>query len=141
PDGWGYLSRARPDTRNAPTGAELLAELVTFFRSPPTGVVVVTGEGPAFSAGGNVKDMAEKEGIFAGTPAEITEGYRRTIQELTRAVYSTDAVTIAAVNGPAVGAGFDLFLGCDLRIGSAKAWFAHSFSELGFFTVADGARS
>ncbi len=138
-DGYGILTLARPDIRNALTGAEMLAELVTFFRSPPTGVVVVTGEGPAFSAGGNVKDMAEKEGIFAGTPAEITEGYRRTIQELTRAVYSTDAVTIAAVNGPAVGAGFDLVLGCDLRIGSSKAWFAHTFSELGIIPGDGGA--
>ncbi|MFO7293754.1 MAG: enoyl-CoA hydratase-related protein [Actinomycetes bacterium] len=138
-DGYAVLTLARPDIRNALTGEDMLAELVSVFESPPAGVVVVTGEGPAFSAGGNVKEMARKEGMFAGTPATITESYRRTIQRLTRAVYATDAVTIAAVNGPAVGAGFDLVLGCDLRIGSTEAWFAHSFADLGIVPGDGGA--
>lgn len=138
-DGYAVLTLSRPDIRNALTGEEMLSELIAVFEAPPAGVIVLTGEGPAFSAGGNVKEMAKKEGMFAGTPATITENYRRTIQRLTRAVYATDAVTIAAVNGPAVGAGFDLVLGCDLRIGSTEAWFAHSFADLGIIPGDGGA--
>lgn len=102
-------------------------------------VLVIDAEGPAFSAGGNVKDMATRSGMFAGDVEKIGEEYRRTIQTLTTAVANTDLVTIAAVNGPAVGAGFDLVLGCDLRIGSTAARFAHTFVDLGIIPGDGGA--
>ena len=91
------------------------------------------------SAGGNVKEMAAKEGLFEGNPAELTERYRATIQQLTRFMATTDLVTIAQVNGPAVGAGFDLVLGCDLRYGSRNARFAHTFIEMGIIPGDGGA--
>ena len=132
---------ARPDIRNAITGESMLAEIIATIESPPDGVtvLVLTGEGSAFSAGGNVHDMAERTGMFAGTPNEISERYRVSIQRLTRAVLSTDLVTIAAVNGAAVGAGFDLVLACDLRLGAAEAWFAHTFVDLGIIPGDGGA--
>ena len=98
---------------------------------PDVVVTVIAADGPAFSSGGNIKDMAAREGMFSGAPAEMTERYRDTIQQLTRFLATTDLVTIASVNGPAVGAGFDLVLGCDLRIGSRNARFAHTFIEMG----------
>ncbi len=52
---------------------------------------------------------------------------------------TTDLVTIAAVDGPAIGAGFDLVLGCDLRIGSRRSRFAHTFIELGIIPGDGGA--
>ena len=102
-------------------------------------VLVIDAEGSAFSAGGNVKDMAQRRGMFAGDPEHIVESYRRTIQSLTTTLAETDLVTIAAVNGPAVGAGFDLVLGCDLRIGGASARFAHTFVDLGILPGDGGA--
>ncbi|MGH8958744.1 MAG: enoyl-CoA hydratase-related protein, partial [Acidimicrobiia bacterium] len=51
----------------------------------------------------------------------------------------TDLATIAAVNGPAIGAGFDLVLGCDLRLGSTTARFAHTFVDLGIIPGDGGA--
>jgi enoyl-CoA hydratase/carnithine racemase len=102
-------------------------------------VAVIDAEGPAFSAGGDVKQMAAREGLFAGNPAELTERYRETIQQLTRFLLTTDLVTIAMVNGPAVGAGFDLVLGCDLRYGSRKARFAHTFVDIGIVPGDGGA--
>ena len=137
--GYALLTLARPDIRNALTGTEMVEELVAAVADPGAGVLVITGEGPAFSAGGNVKEMAAREGIFAGSPTEIAEAYRATIQRLTRALAATEVVTIAAVNGPAVGAGFDLVLGCDLRVGSTDAWFAHTFVELGIIPGDGGA--
>ena len=74
-----------------------------------------------------------------GDPGEIAEGYRNSIQTLTARLAHTDLVTIAAVNGAAVGAGFDLAIGCDLRIGSTKARFAHTFAKLGILPGDGGA--
>jgi enoyl-CoA hydratase/carnithine racemase len=142
-DGVARITLAEPEIRNAITGEEMLETLLDTFddveADPDIVVMVIDAEGPAFSAGGNVKDMAAREGIFAGSPVEITENYRRTIQQLTRFLATTDLVTIAAVNGPAVGAGFDLVLGCDLRFGSRNARFAHTFIEMGIIPGDGGA--
>ena len=133
----------RPEIRNAITGLDMLDELLDALdeaeQNPETLVAVLNAEGPAFSAGGNVKEMAAKTGLFGGNPAELTEKYRATIQQLTRFMTTTDLVTIAEVNGPAVGAGFDLVLGCDLRYGSRNAKFAHTFIEMGIIPGDGGA--
>lgn len=135
------LTLARPEVRNALTDGDMVDELVSVLTAPPpeVRVVVVTGEGTAFSAGGNLTEMAARTGMFAGSASEIAGAYGSTIQELTRALARTDLVTIAAVNGPAVGAGFDLALGCDLRLGSPQAWFAHTFVDLGIVPGDGGA--
>ncbi len=135
------LTLDEPETRNAITGAEALNAIVSALESDPAdiGVLLITGAGPAFSAGGNIKDMAARQGLFAGSPEEIMEGYRSSIQRLTRALLETDLATIAAVNGPAIGAGFDLALGCDLRLGSTSARFAHTFVDLGIIPGDGGA--
>ncbi len=141
--GVARVTLADPDTRNAITGEEVIEELLDALHDaetdPEVVVVVIDAEGPAFSSGGNVKDMAAKDGLFSGTPAEMTERYRETIQQLTRFLATTDLVTIASVNGPAVGAGFDLVLGCDLRLGSRNARFAHTFIEMGIIPGDGGA--
>lgn len=137
------VTLSRPETRNALTGDDLLEDLLDAIHDaetdPEVGVVIIDAEGPAFSAGGNIKDMAAKEGLFEGNPAEIAERYRETIQQLTRFLATTDLVTIAAVNGPAIGAGFDLALACDLRIGTSRARFAHTFIEMGIIPGDGGA--
>jgi len=142
-DGVTTITLADPDTRNAITGEEMLETLLDALddaeTDPDVVVAVIEAEGPAFSSGGNVKDMAAHEGLFSGAPAEMTEKYRDTIQQLTRFLATTDLVTIASINGPAVGAGFDLVLGCDLRIGSRNARFAHTFIEMGIIPGDGGA--
>lgn len=141
--GVARITLASPDNRNAITGVEMLEGLLDALDAaeldPEVTVVVIDAEGPAFSAGGNVKDMAAREGLFAGSPVEMAERYRDTIQQLTRFLATTDLVTIASVDGAAVGAGFDLVLGCDLRFGSRKARFAHTFIEMGIIPGDGGA--
>lgn len=141
--GIALLTLNRPDTRNALTGERMLDEIMSAIREaesdPDVAVLIVTGAGSAFSAGGNVKDMQSRSGLFSGDPGTIAERYRTTIQRLTATMAETDLVTIAAVNGAAVGAGFDLALGCDLRIGSTRASFAHTFSKLGILPGDGGA--
>lgn len=120
----------------------MLDELISGFESAERAgvtVLVIDAEGTAFSAGGNVKDMASGSGMFAGGPEQLNENYRRSIQRLTRTLAGTDLVTIAAVSGPAVGAGFDLALWCDLRLGSTDARFAHTFVDLGIVPGDGGA--
>jgi enoyl-CoA hydratase/carnithine racemase len=101
--------------------------------------VILTGAGSAFSAGGNVKDMRDRSGMFGGTPAEVRNGYRRGIQRIPRALYELDAPIIAAVNGPAVGAGCDLAMMCDLRVAAESAVFAESFVKVGIIPGDGGA--
>lgn len=102
-------------------------------------VVVLTGAGTAFCAGGNVKDMRDKKGIAGGSPNQIREGYRSGIQRIPLALYNLDVPTIAAVNGPAIGAGCDLACMCDIRIASSNAKFAESFVKLGIIPGDGGA--
>ncbi len=132
-----------PDSRNPISGADVLARLVDLVEAvntdPEVRVVILTGAGSAFSAGGNVKDMVDQNGMFGGKPHQIYQGYRRGIQKLARAVYSCELPLIAAVNGPAVGAGCDLTLMCDMRIASTKAFFAESFVKLGIIPGDGGA--
>lgn len=141
--GVARITLADPATRNAITGQEMLEEFLDALddaeTDPAVTVAIIAADGPAFSSGGNVKDMATRSGLFSGSPAEMTERYRDTIQQLTRFLATTDLVTVAAVNGPAVGAGFDLVLGCDLRFGSRNARFAHTFIEMGIIPGDGGA--
>ncbi|MDX1467910.1 MAG: enoyl-CoA hydratase-related protein [Acidimicrobiia bacterium] len=142
-DGVTYLTLSRPEIRNALTGADILEELLDAIHDAEedtgTAVLVIQAKGPAFSAGGNVKDIEAKTGLFEGGPAQLAENYRDSIQQLTRFMATTDLVTIAAVDGPAIGAGFDLVLGCDLRIGTRNARFAHTFLEMGLLPGDGGA--
>ncbi|MEB3021790.1 crotonase/enoyl-CoA hydratase family protein [[Mycobacterium] crassicus] len=93
--------------------------------------VILTGEGKIFSAGGNVKDMANREGMFGLEAIEQRYAYVDGIQRLPRALARLEVPIIAAVNGAAIGAGFDLATMCDIRIASERASFAESFVQIG----------
>lgn len=133
----------RREVRNAISDDDVVDALVDAVsrvnRDDDVRVVILTGAGSAFSAGGNVTAMVEKTGMFGGSPAQLREGYRRGIQRIPRALYECDVPVIAAVNGPAVGAGCDLALMCDLRIASTRAFFAESFVKLGIIPGDGGA--
>ncbi|KPK06272.1 MAG: enoyl-CoA hydratase [Betaproteobacteria bacterium SG8_39] len=137
------LTLNRPEERNALSTQAQWDEIVACcerVRSDPTvKVVILTGAGSAFSAGGNVKDMRDKKGIAGGTPFEISQGYLGGIQKIPLALHALEVPTIAAVNGPAIGAGCDLACMCDIRIASEKARFAESFVKLGIVPGDGGA--
>jgi enoyl-CoA hydratase/carnithine racemase len=75
--------------------------------------------------------MQERTGMFSGPVRQLRDNYRHGIQRIPRALYNLEVPTIAAVNGPAIGAGCDLACMCDIRIASEKATFAESFVRLG----------
>jgi enoyl-CoA hydratase/carnithine racemase len=136
------LTMSQPETRNALTGNSAVDEFVQacadIRQDRGVRVVILTGEGPVFSSGGNVKDMQRffQQQI---APEAIREEYRNGIQRLPRALYNLDVPVIAAVNGPAVGAGLDLTCMCDIRIASEKATFAESFVRVGIVPGDGGA--
>ena len=134
-EGIGTLVLNRPENRNVITSLEMVAEIETVCRHVNEGssfrVLIITAKDPAFSAGGNIKDMAAKKGMFEGSPVQVMENYRRFVQRIPRAVHGVEIPTIAAVNGPAVGAGCDLALMCDMRIASDRAVFGETFLNVG----------
>ncbi|MDP1632524.1 MAG: crotonase/enoyl-CoA hydratase family protein [Caulobacter sp.] len=137
------LRMNRPETRNALTEPGQMAEFVTACEAIGADlsvkVVILTGAGSAFCAGGNVKDMRDRGGIFAGSPYELRHAYRLGIQRIPIALYNLEATVIAAVNGPAIGAGLDLACMCDIRLAASTAKFAESFVKLGIVPGDGGA--
>lgn len=135
------LTFKRNDVRNALTGTELIDDIlktVNWANSEAgLSVLIITGEGSAFSAGGNIKEMQEQSGTFSGSTISIQDQYRRGIQQIPLAIHKAEIPIIAAVNGPAVGAGFDLACMCDIRIASTKAQVGETFINLGI-TPGDG---
>ena len=132
-----------PDTRNALSDPSQMQEFVDLCAELRTDhsvrAVVLTGSGKAFCAGGNIKDMQRREGIFAGSPYELRDTYRNGIQKIPLCLYDLDIPIIAAVNGAAIGAGLDLACMCDIRIASKTAKFAESFVKLGIVPGDGGA--
>ncbi|WP_299198804.1 enoyl-CoA hydratase-related protein [uncultured Amphritea sp.] len=142
------LTFNRHDVRNALTGTHLIDDIVNVAewvnRTPEVSVLIITGEGSAFCAGGNIKEMSErdgdhKDGAFGGDVYTVQEKYRQGIQRMPLAMSRIDIPVIAAINGPAIGAGFDLTCMCDLRIGSTKALLGETFVNLGIIPGDGGA--
>ncbi len=129
------LTLNRPDAMNAlgeaGDGEEVAAACTEINADKTIRAAILTGEGKAFSAGGNLKAMLKGEGNFAGNPAMVREGYRGNIHLALRALYALDVPLIAAVNGPAIGLGCDLACLADIRIASKKAVFGVTFLKVG----------
>src|ERR1700728_4441706 len=133
----------RPETRNALTDPEQMQEFADLCsdlrRDASVKVMILTGAGKAFCAGGNIKDMRDRAGMFAGSPYALRNNYRDGIQRIPLALYELEIPIIAAVNGPAIGAGLDLACMCDIRLAAKSATFAESFVRLGIVPGDGGA--
>ena len=130
----GILTLNRPDAFNA-MSPEMIMEFPTAFSwladRAPLRALIVTGAGKAFCAGGDVtwfRKGVESEEV--DLPAEVRQGAEALhvgIVDLRRIPYPV----IAAVNGPAAGAGFSLALACDFRIASESAFLACAYGRIG----------
>ena len=138
------LTLDAPERRNAISSfadcEEMEAACQRIRRDASVRCVIVTGADPAFCAGGDVKAMRDRTGIMAADgPAQMRENYRNGIQRIPLALWELDVPTIAAVNGPAIGAGLDLACMCDIRIASEKGILAESFVRVGIVPGDGGA--
>jgi 2-(1,2-epoxy-1,2-dihydrophenyl)acetyl-CoA isomerase len=125
------LAFNRPEKLNA-LSTELLSSSIEALRGwsidPGIGVIVVTGIGRAFCAGGDVSLMAKE----SNESLEENIDRLRSWQELSWLLYNSPKVTIAAINGFAMGAGLGVSLACDLRIASDQAKFGTAYAKVGF---------
>ena len=124
-DGIAVVWLMRPDKRNALSirlRSELMDTLARWAQDERVRVVILTGEGPAFSAGFDLGEFGQPE---------LARAIRHNSTAYHRAVWSFPKPLIAAVNGPAMGGGFDLALLCDMRIASSDASFGHPEIKFG----------
>ncbi len=115
-----------PERRNA-LSAEMVDQIVETTTAceddPDVGALVITGAAPAFCSGADVSALGQMSGRDAGDVRSIYDGFL--------SVRACNLPTVAAVNGPAVGAGFNLALCCDVRIAGASARFDARFARIG----------
>jgi 2-(1,2-epoxy-1,2-dihydrophenyl)acetyl-CoA isomerase len=135
-DGVATLTMNRPESMNAlsPTMMGGLREAVPrLAHDPEVRVIVLTGAGRAFCAGGDVKGMAARADATGPPPSmeERAHGLREGM-EVSRWLHEMPKPTIAMIRGAAAGAGLSLALACDLRVASDNARFTTAFAKVGF---------
>ena len=134
-DGLGKIIMNRPEARNAMSdemNAAMMATLEDFENDSEVRAVILTGSEGAFCAGGDVKGMANKKDDPKRTIDIAIHEQRMHQRGTSGKLFKMPKPTIAAVNGPAAGAGMSYALSCDLRIMSDSAFFTTAFAKVGF---------
>jgi enoyl-CoA hydratase/carnithine racemase len=134
----------QPERRNPISENSIVDALCDAFEAADRDInvrcVILTGAGTAFSSGGDLKQMkAGTGGLKSGSPVQTRRNYKYGIQRLPLMFQSLEVPVVAAINGPAIGAGCDLACMCDVRIASESAKFAESFVKLGIIAGDGGA--
>lgn len=136
------LTLDRPDARNAYSSAmvdSLVAALDAAEHDDDVRAVVLTGAGKAFHAGGDLKQMRDASGMFAGDPVALRRQYIDGIQRVPRRLAQFDKPIVAAINGAAIGAGLDLACMCDLRVAARGVSLGSTFVKVGLVPGDGGA--
>jgi len=134
-DGIATLTLNRPASRNALT-TEMLFELAQAMprlaQDPAIRLVILTGKGGAFCAGGDVKGFANRAADSSNAPTfEQSAQTLRARMEVSRWLHEMPKPTLAVISGPAAGAGLSLALACDMRIAADEAKLTTAFSKVG----------
>jgi 2-(1,2-epoxy-1,2-dihydrophenyl)acetyl-CoA isomerase len=131
-DGAATITLDQPDRRNALSReiAAGIVEALDEIEESDARCVVVEGSGGAFSAGGDIEAMVE--GIQGDVPAdERVRTLERSTNETIARLVNFPLPTIALVDGPAVGAGANLALACDMQLATEEAAFGFVFRQVG----------
>src|SRR5579864_1891577 len=139
PGGVGLARLNRPAVRNAidePTRAELAVILDRVANDDGIKALVLTGNGPAFCAGGDISAMRQRMRAPAGTLAAKGWIRQRRLHGMIGELHALEKPTVAAVNGAAAGLGMDMALCCDFIVASEQAFFTMSYVQRGL--IPDG---
>jgi enoyl-CoA hydratase/carnithine racemase len=133
-----------PEKRNPVSDVAMVDALCDAFEAADRDIgvrcVILTGAGSAFCSGGDLKQMRpDSGGLRSSNPVETRRNYKYGIQRLPLMFQALEVPVIAAVNGPAIGAGCDLACMCDVRVAGESAKFAESFVKLGIIPGDGGA--
>lgn len=138
--GIATIALNRPQRMNAinrVVHVEMLAALDDVKQDSSVRVLILTGKGRAFCAGGDFK--GDRDALIRKDewpqPKNFIKMYRTEIQPFVMGLQGLDIPTIAMVNGPAYGVGFDFALACDIRIGSTNARFCAAWLRRGITTA------
>ena len=141
--GVALFTLSAPESRNALSNDTQYASIESACRraetDPDIRAVVLTGAGKAFCAGGDIKAMLARLEDPELEPVDDRYHYKHGIHRIPIALFNLEVPVIAAVNGPAIGAGLDLACMCDIRIAGESARFAESFVKLGIIPGDGGA--
>ena len=119
PHAWGtQVELCRPERRNA-LDAQAVAELGEAFAVEEPGTILLTAEGPAFCAGGDLAVM--QKAAAGGNLVEMLSTNAAAFADLIEAIVACPRVVVALIDGPAVGGGACLALACDVRIATPRA--------------------
>jgi enoyl-CoA hydratase/carnithine racemase len=135
------LTFNEPEVLNAMTQdmqAETIAALDDAARDDEVRVIIITGEGRAFSAGGDVRMLVDSGDDGARPTAFDRRAWLRRTQRMILAIRSVEKPIIAAINGVAAGGGCDIALACDLRIASDRVRIGEIFAKIGLFPGTGG---
>lgn len=137
------LSLNQPEQRNPISEAGMVDAIVGALEriqnDTSVRVAILTGKGSAFSSGGDLRKMREAFTERQEKPHLTPFYYKGGIQRIPIAFERVDVPIIAAVNGPAIGAGLDLACMCDIRVAGESARFAESFVKVGIIPGDGGA--
>jgi enoyl-CoA hydratase/carnithine racemase len=142
-DGVAILTLDAPERRNT-LGSEheygaIEAAVARASKDKSVRAIVLTGSGPAFCAGGDIKAMFGRSNDPSIEALDDRYAYKEGIHRIPLSLFNCEVPTIAAVNGAAIGAGLDLACMCDIRIAAEGARFAESFVTLGIIPGDGGA--
>src|SRR3989339_453163 len=129
-EGIGILTLSRPEKLNALTSRmadEITYAIESLSSNEHVRVIVLTGKGKAFCAGGDMTDMVDPP----IPPTEFIKWLNQHGNRMIASLHFCTKPTIASVNGPAMGAGFNVALACDMIVCSSSATFGQVFTKLG----------
>lgn len=126
---WGtQVELCRPERRNA-LDAQAVAELYDAISTDGPGVVLLTAEGPAFCAGGDLRTL--QEAAASGDLVEMLTTNAAAFADLIEAIVACPRPVVALLDGPAVGGGACLALACDVRIATPRARLVLNWARYG----------
>ncbi len=134
----GVLTFNRPEVMNAVAPPYLLRVIDAFAKleaDPEVRVIIVTGAGKSFCSGG---DRGFLDGLTRTPAHEIRDTVYASFQGVARAFKLSAKPTIAAVNGPAIGAGCEFAVACDFRVTTPKAFFCENWIDIGIMPPLGG---